>query len=70
VEYNTDERQCSYEGAMGCLFGCASFVFFLLMGLMTLLLVTDLFTEQRRFINEGGFSILIPDYSKYHRIHA
>ncbi len=31
---------------MGCLFGCAGFVFFLLMGLMALLLITDLFTGQ------------------------
>jgi predicted membrane channel-forming protein YqfA (hemolysin III family) len=31
---------------MGCLFGCASFVLFLLMGLMGLLLLTDIITGQ------------------------
>jgi hypothetical protein len=38
---------------MGCLFGCASFVLFLLMAFMGLLLITDLFTGQ-----DGGVHLV------------
>jgi predicted membrane channel-forming protein YqfA (hemolysin III family) len=38
---------------MGCLFGCTSLVFFLLMGLMALLLVTNLITGQ-----DGGVHLV------------
>jgi hypothetical protein len=38
---------------MGCLFGCASFVLFLLIGLMALLLITDLITGQ-----DGGVHLV------------
>jgi predicted membrane channel-forming protein YqfA (hemolysin III family) len=38
---------------MGCLFGCTSLVFFLLMGLMALLLVTNLITGQ-----DGGLHLV------------
>jgi hypothetical protein len=38
---------------MGCLFGCTSLVFFLLMGLMALLLVTNLITRQ-----DGGLHLV------------
>jgi hypothetical protein len=39
---------------MGCLFGCASFVLFLPMAFMGLLLITDFFTGQ-----DGGVHLVL-----------